>query len=255
VTDELVNVRYMADAVEEAVAFYTTHFGFTVRSNYAPAFADVVRSHLRLLLSGPTSSAGRPMPDGRTPEPGGWNRIQSGPTHRHQGLRTRLADLGSVPRRRTSLPGSADLNGQLAQMADDYILAARNKIASAKRHLDALDERAQATSPSALRSRTPTRALSPAVSRREISSPRRSHSRPAWAYATTRRRSCLRSSRKSQFHRIGTSYTARRAACPLAPGRGDLTWRSKSTRCCWSASGSLQRLRVRYVKPSGVGAG
>jgi catechol 2,3-dioxygenase-like lactoylglutathione lyase family enzyme len=75
VTDELVTVRYMADDVEEAVAFYTTHFGFTVRSNYAPAFADVVRGHLRLLLSGPTSSARRPMPDGRTPEPGGWNRI------------------------------------------------------------------------------------------------------------------------------------------------------------------------------------
>jgi catechol 2,3-dioxygenase-like lactoylglutathione lyase family enzyme len=47
VTDELVNVRYMAGDVEEAVAFYTTHVGFTVRSNYAPAFADVVRGHLR----------------------------------------------------------------------------------------------------------------------------------------------------------------------------------------------------------------
>jgi catechol 2,3-dioxygenase-like lactoylglutathione lyase family enzyme len=73
--DEIVNVRYMVDDVEDAVAFYTTHFGFTVRSNHAPAFADVVRGHLRLLLSGPKSSAGRPMPDGRTPEPGGWNRI------------------------------------------------------------------------------------------------------------------------------------------------------------------------------------
>jgi catechol 2,3-dioxygenase-like lactoylglutathione lyase family enzyme len=41
----------------------------------APAFADVRRGALRLLLSGPTSSAGRPMPDGRTPGPGGWNRI------------------------------------------------------------------------------------------------------------------------------------------------------------------------------------
>jgi catechol 2,3-dioxygenase-like lactoylglutathione lyase family enzyme len=46
-----------------------------VRSNHAPAFADVVRGNLRLLLSGPESSAGRPMPDGRVPEPGGWNRI------------------------------------------------------------------------------------------------------------------------------------------------------------------------------------
>ena len=73
--EELANVRYMVDDVEEAVAFYTTHFGFTTQSNFPPAFADVVRGNLRLLLSGPTSSAGRPMPDGRTPGPGGWNRI------------------------------------------------------------------------------------------------------------------------------------------------------------------------------------
>jgi catechol 2,3-dioxygenase-like lactoylglutathione lyase family enzyme len=75
VSDELVSVRYMVDDVDEAVVFYTAHFGFTLRSSAAPAFADVVRGNLRLLLSGPTSSAGRPMPDGRTPEPGGWNRI------------------------------------------------------------------------------------------------------------------------------------------------------------------------------------
>jgi catechol 2,3-dioxygenase-like lactoylglutathione lyase family enzyme len=73
--DELVNVRYMVDDVEAAVDFYTTHFGFTLRSSAAPAFADVVRGNLRLLLSGPKSSAGRPMPDGRIPEPGGWNRM------------------------------------------------------------------------------------------------------------------------------------------------------------------------------------
>src|SRR5947208_15854744 len=65
----------MVDDVERAVDFYTTHFEFTLRSSHAPAFADVVRGNLRLLLSGPTSSAGRPMPDGRTPQPGGWNRI------------------------------------------------------------------------------------------------------------------------------------------------------------------------------------
>jgi catechol 2,3-dioxygenase-like lactoylglutathione lyase family enzyme len=75
VPDELVNVRYMVDDVEKAVDFYTTVFGFTVRTDFAPAFADVVRGNLRLLLSGPKSSAGRPMPDGRTPGPGGWNRI------------------------------------------------------------------------------------------------------------------------------------------------------------------------------------
>src|SRR5678815_3616012 len=73
--DELVNVRYMVDDVQTAVDFYTTHLGFTLRMSAAPAFADVLRGNLRLLLSGPTSSAGRPMPDGTVPKPGGWNRI------------------------------------------------------------------------------------------------------------------------------------------------------------------------------------
>ena len=70
-----VHVRYMVDDVAAAVHFYTTHLGFTLLTSYGPAFADVQRGHLRLLLSGPTSSAGRPMPDGRQPGPGGWNRI------------------------------------------------------------------------------------------------------------------------------------------------------------------------------------
>jgi catechol 2,3-dioxygenase-like lactoylglutathione lyase family enzyme len=76
VLEGTVNVRYMVDEVDTAVDFYTKHFGFTLGTNAAPAFADVVRGHLRLLLSGPTSSAGRPMPDGRNPGPGGWNRIE-----------------------------------------------------------------------------------------------------------------------------------------------------------------------------------
>jgi catechol 2,3-dioxygenase-like lactoylglutathione lyase family enzyme len=70
-----VNVRYMVDDVEAAIGFYTKQLGFKLLSSAAPAFADVVRGDLRLLLSGPTSSAGRPMPDGRRPGPGGWNRI------------------------------------------------------------------------------------------------------------------------------------------------------------------------------------
>ena len=72
---DLVHVRYMVDDVEAAVHFYTEHLGFTLRMSAAPAFADVVRGNLRLLLSGPSSSAGRPMPDGAQPGPGGWNRI------------------------------------------------------------------------------------------------------------------------------------------------------------------------------------
>jgi catechol 2,3-dioxygenase-like lactoylglutathione lyase family enzyme len=72
---ELVSIRYIVDEVETAVDFYITHLGFTVRTSAAPAFADVVRGRLRLLLSGPGSSAGRAMPDGTVPAPGGWNRI------------------------------------------------------------------------------------------------------------------------------------------------------------------------------------
>ena len=73
--DEMVHIRYMVDDVDSAIDFYTSQFGFTVGTNASPAFADVTRGHLRVLLSGPTSSAGRPMPDGGKPEPGGWNRI------------------------------------------------------------------------------------------------------------------------------------------------------------------------------------
>ena len=72
---EMVSVRYMVDDVQAAIDFYTGHLGFNLRLNAAPAFADVIRGNLRLLLAGPKSSAGRPMPDGSKPGPGGWNRI------------------------------------------------------------------------------------------------------------------------------------------------------------------------------------
>src|SRR5690349_4412256 len=70
-----VSIRYMIDDVPAAIRFYTTHLGFTVDMDASPAFAAVTRDGVRLLLSGKTSSGRRPMPDGREPVPGGWNRI------------------------------------------------------------------------------------------------------------------------------------------------------------------------------------
>jgi catechol 2,3-dioxygenase-like lactoylglutathione lyase family enzyme len=75
-TTTTVAVRYMIDDVADAIAFYTTHLGFTLELDAAPAFAAVSRDGVRLLLSGPTSSGRRAMPDGTRPVPGGWNRLQ-----------------------------------------------------------------------------------------------------------------------------------------------------------------------------------
>ena len=72
---ELGSVRYLVDDVGAAVDFYGGVLGFRVGFDARPAVAELVRGSLRLLVSGPVSSAGRPMPDGRVPAPGGWNRI------------------------------------------------------------------------------------------------------------------------------------------------------------------------------------
>jgi catechol 2,3-dioxygenase-like lactoylglutathione lyase family enzyme len=68
-------VRYLVDDVERAIAFYTDKLGFGLERSMGPAFAIVSRGDLSLWLSGPQSSGARPMPDGRQPEPGGWNRL------------------------------------------------------------------------------------------------------------------------------------------------------------------------------------
>lgn len=75
-SESLVNIRYMVSDVQKSVDWYVGHLGFRQISNASPAFAAVERGAMRLLLSGSASSAGRPMPDGRQPEPGGWNRFQ-----------------------------------------------------------------------------------------------------------------------------------------------------------------------------------
>ena len=70
-----VSIRYIIDDVPVAVRFYTTLLGFSVEHDASPAFASVVRDGVRVLLSGDGSSGKRALPDGRTQEPGGWNRI------------------------------------------------------------------------------------------------------------------------------------------------------------------------------------
>ena len=75
-----VSVRYIVDDVEAAIAFYCQHLGFREEMHPAPVFAMLTRGDLRLLLSSPAGPGGpgggsQSMPDGRTPEPGGWNRI------------------------------------------------------------------------------------------------------------------------------------------------------------------------------------
>src|SRR5437667_4790733 len=71
----MASIRYLVGDVDRAVAFYTQRLGFTLKQQMGPAFAYVSRDDLTLWLSGPQSSAARPMPDGRRPEPGGWNRL------------------------------------------------------------------------------------------------------------------------------------------------------------------------------------
>ncbi|MEZ2219657.1 VOC family protein [Rhizobium sp. RCC_161_2] len=68
-------VRYIVEDVETAAAFYLKHFGFTLKQQFGPAMAILTRDDLTLWLAGPMASASRPMPDGRKPEPGGWNRF------------------------------------------------------------------------------------------------------------------------------------------------------------------------------------
>lgn len=72
-----VSVRYIVDDVDAAIAFYTQSLGFTVEMHPAPSFAMLARGDLRLLLSAVRGPGGgsQPMPDGRRPAPGGWNRI------------------------------------------------------------------------------------------------------------------------------------------------------------------------------------
>ena len=68
-------IRYQVKDVARAVAFYTDHLGFTLQHQQLPAFANVSLGQAHVLLSGPGASGSRAMPDGRSQEPGGWNRV------------------------------------------------------------------------------------------------------------------------------------------------------------------------------------
>jgi catechol 2,3-dioxygenase-like lactoylglutathione lyase family enzyme len=74
----MVGVRYIVNDVDTAILFYTAHLGFTVEMHPAPAFAMLTLGDLRLLLSAPgkEGGGGQAMPDGRIPQPGGWNRFE-----------------------------------------------------------------------------------------------------------------------------------------------------------------------------------
>ncbi|ESX24701.1 VOC family protein [Mesorhizobium sp. LSJC264A00] len=71
----MVSVRYLVRDVDLSIAFYTSYLGFALKQQFGPAMAILTRGDLSLWLAGPLASAARPMPDGRTPEPGGWNRF------------------------------------------------------------------------------------------------------------------------------------------------------------------------------------
>jgi catechol 2,3-dioxygenase-like lactoylglutathione lyase family enzyme len=71
----MASVRYIVDDVDAAVAFYTAALGFSLRQQFGPAMAILERDGLTLWVAGPAASASKPMPDGRQPAPGGWNRF------------------------------------------------------------------------------------------------------------------------------------------------------------------------------------
>lgn len=99
----MATVRYMVSDVERSIAFYTQHLGFQLEQQMGPAFATVSRDNLSLWLSGPQTSAARPMPDGRVPEPGGWNRLVITVTDLPAVIET-LQEAG-VPFRNTMITG------------------------------------------------------------------------------------------------------------------------------------------------------
>lgn len=118
--DDVVSVRYLVDEVAPAVDFYVRHLGFNA-DLVSPAFAAVTRGNLRLLLSGPSSSAGRAMRDGERPRPGGWNRIHLVVEDVHREV-DRLVQEGVVLRNEiVTGPGGAqallvDLSGNLVEL-------------------------------------------------------------------------------------------------------------------------------------------
>ncbi|MBV1695267.1 MAG: VOC family protein [Hyphomicrobiales bacterium] len=91
----MATVRYIVRDVDAAVGFYRDRLGFVLEQQFGPAMAIVRRDDLSLWLAGPQASASRPIPDGRTPEPGGWARIV-----------VEVADLDATVAELRSTPGT-----------------------------------------------------------------------------------------------------------------------------------------------------
>ena len=114
-------IRYLVHDVDAAVAFYTRRLGFSLREQFGPNMAILDRAELTLWVAGPGASAAKPMPDGRKPEPGGWNRLML-VTEDIDGLIRRLSDAGASFRGEMSEAGAGrarlleDPSGNLVEL-------------------------------------------------------------------------------------------------------------------------------------------
>src|SRR5215207_4639294 len=126
-----ISVRYITDDVDAAVDFYAERLGFNVEMRPGPGFAMLSRGDLRLLLNRPgAGGAGQPMPDGRRPQPGGWNRIQIEVSNLEREVEAFARGWGQLPQRHSHGTGRQPdpARGSLGQ--PDRALPARRRLST-----------------------------------------------------------------------------------------------------------------------------